>query len=52
MRALTIVPGRPGTLQLDYIDEPSGQQGAVLVRTLAVGICGTDRELSQGRRTT
>jgi glucose 1-dehydrogenase len=49
MRALTIVPGRAGTLQLDAIDEPAAGQGSVLVRTLAVGVCGTDRELIQGR---
>jgi glucose 1-dehydrogenase len=49
MRALTIVPGRAGTLQLDAIEEPAAGQGTVLVRTLAVGVCGTDRELIQGR---
>jgi hypothetical protein len=26
MRALTIIPGRAGTLQLDSIDEPTVQQ--------------------------
>ena len=49
MRALTIIPGRAGTLRLDAIDEPASQQGAVLVRTLAVGVCGTDRELIEGQ---
>jgi threonine dehydrogenase-like Zn-dependent dehydrogenase len=49
MRALTIIPGRAGTLRLDSLDEPSSQQGAVLVRTLAVGVCGTDRELIEGQ---
>jgi threonine dehydrogenase-like Zn-dependent dehydrogenase len=48
MRGLTIIPGRAGSLQLDDLDEPSSQQGAVLVRTLAVGVCGTDRELIAG----
>ena len=49
MQAVTIVPGRAGTLQLDQVDEPSSQEGGVLVRTLAVGICGTDRELLDGK---
>jgi glucose 1-dehydrogenase len=49
MWALTIIPGRAGTLQLDAIDEPCTKHGAVLVRTLAIGICGTDRELIGGQ---
>ena len=48
MQALTIAPGRAGTLRLDVLEEPAPDQGPVLVRTLAVGICGTDRELIQG----
>lgn len=48
MQALTIVPGRAGSLQLDDVDEPALEQGSVLVRTLAVGVCGTDRELIAG----
>jgi len=49
MQAVTIVPGRAGTLQLDQVDEPSSEEGGVLVRTLAVGICGTDWELLEGK---
>src|SRR2546428_3540852 len=49
MRALTIVPGRAGSLRLDSIEEPSAELGPVLVRTLAVGVCGTDRELIEGQ---
>jgi threonine dehydrogenase-like Zn-dependent dehydrogenase len=30
------------------MDEPPAAAGAVLVRTLAVGVCGTDRELADG----
>jgi threonine dehydrogenase-like Zn-dependent dehydrogenase len=48
MRAVTLIPGRAGTLRLDSIEEPPLKQGAVLVRTLAVGVCGTDRELVAG----
>jgi len=48
MQAVTIIPRRPGSLSLDSVDEPPARQGAVLVRTLAVGVCGTDRELVGG----
>jgi 2-desacetyl-2-hydroxyethyl bacteriochlorophyllide A dehydrogenase len=47
MRAVTLEPRRPGSLRLEEIPEPAA--GAVLVRTRAVGICGTDRELIEGR---
>lgn len=48
MQALTIAPGRAGTLRLDSLAEPAAAEGPVLVRTLAVGVCGTDRELIEG----
>ena len=49
MRALTVVPGRSGSASLIDIPEPDPQAGALLVRTLAIGICGTDAELVSGR---
>ncbi len=48
MKAVTIQPGEPGTLRLDEVAEPRAPKGAVLVRALAVGVCGTDRELIEG----
>lgn len=48
MRALTLVPGKAGTLRLDELGEPAREQGTVLVRALALGVCGTDRELAEG----
>jgi threonine dehydrogenase-like Zn-dependent dehydrogenase len=48
MRAVTIVPGSAGSQRLDELGEPPREQGALLVRALAVGICGTDRELIDG----
>jgi threonine dehydrogenase-like Zn-dependent dehydrogenase len=48
VRAITIEPGRAGTLRLDERPEPAPSQGEVLVETLAVGVCGTDRELVEG----
>jgi glucose 1-dehydrogenase len=48
MQALTVVPGRPGSASLETLDEPPLADGAVLVDTVAVGICGTDRDLVAG----
>jgi threonine dehydrogenase-like Zn-dependent dehydrogenase len=48
MRAVTIAPGKAASQRLDEIAEPAPEQGSLLVRALAVGICGTDRELIDG----
>src|SRR5690349_3294312 len=48
MRAVTLAPRQARSLELQQIPEPQPEQGAVLVRTLAVGVCGTDRELIDG----
>ncbi len=48
MQALTLAPGKAGSQRLDDIAEPVAAQGSLLVRALAVGICGTDRELIDG----
>ena len=49
MRALTVSPGQPHSLQLDEVAASPQSDGAVLVRALALGICGTDREIKIGR---
>jgi threonine dehydrogenase-like Zn-dependent dehydrogenase len=49
MRALTVVPGVPGSVRLDEVAEPQPGRGAVLVEGLVVGVCGTDREIIDGR---
>lgn len=48
MRALTVKPGTPNSIQLDTVGPPPESDGAVLVRALALGICGTDREIVAG----
>ena len=48
MRALTVQPGLPNSVQLDNVRPPRESDGAVLVRALALGICGTDREIVNG----
>ena len=48
MRALTVLPGVPNSARLDDVSEPPAADGDVLVETLAIGICGTDREIAAG----
>jgi glucose 1-dehydrogenase len=48
MRALTVKPGTPNSIQLDDVAPAPESDGAVLVRALALGICGTDREIIAG----
>jgi threonine dehydrogenase-like Zn-dependent dehydrogenase len=48
VRAITLLPGVPNSAQLDDIPEPPDSQGSVLVRTLTLGVCGTDREIVSG----
>ena len=48
MRAITLLPGVRNSAQLDDIPEPPESHGSILVRTLALGVCGTDREIVSG----
>jgi glucose 1-dehydrogenase len=48
MRALTVAPGTANSAQLENVSEPPVSDGAVLVRTLTLGVCGTDREIVSG----
>ena len=48
MRAVTIEPGKPNSLALEHVEDPHTSDGAVLVQTRAIGVCGTDRELVDG----
>lgn len=48
MLAVTVEPGVAGSIRLDDIAEPDPADGSVLVETLTVGICGTDREIVAG----
>jgi hypothetical protein len=49
MRAITIEPRRPGALHLEEVEDVRMYSGLLAVRTLAIGACGTDRELIGGR---
>jgi glucose 1-dehydrogenase len=48
LRAVTVIPGSPGSARLDEVPEPGAELGPVLVEALAVGVCGTDVEIASG----
>jgi threonine dehydrogenase-like Zn-dependent dehydrogenase len=48
MLALTVLPGTPNSIDLTTVPDPPLSDGAVLVRALALGVCGTDREIIKG----
>jgi glucose 1-dehydrogenase len=48
MRAITVLPGAAKSVRLEDVPEPPLSDGAVLVRTWALGLCGTDREIVSG----
>jgi threonine dehydrogenase-like Zn-dependent dehydrogenase len=48
MRAITVLPGVANSIRLDDVAEPPPSDGVILVRTRALGICGTDREILDG----
>jgi glucose 1-dehydrogenase len=47
MLALVTEPGVPHSTRVEEVPEPAGGEG-VLLRVLEVGVCGTDREISEG----
>jgi glucose 1-dehydrogenase len=49
MKAITVEPGNPGTARLDDISEPDPRGGSVLVEAVAVGVCGTDTGIVEGK---
>src|SRR3954470_2630349 len=48
MRALVTTPGKARTTEVGEVPDVRPRAGEVLVRTLEVGVCGTDREISEG----
>jgi glucose 1-dehydrogenase len=48
MKALTVEPRCPGSARLSEIEEQSPHSGSILVEAVAVGICGTDKEIISG----
>jgi glucose 1-dehydrogenase len=48
MRALTVIPEHSGSLAVSDYPEPTPQDGELLVEGLAIGVCGTDKEIAEG----
>lgn len=48
MQALVVTPGEPGSTRVVELPTAAPAEGRVLVRPLEVGVCGTDREISEG----
>jgi glucose 1-dehydrogenase len=48
MRALTVVPLQAGSAAVVDVEEPEPGPGDLLVDGLALGVCGTDREIVAG----
>jgi threonine dehydrogenase-like Zn-dependent dehydrogenase len=48
MQALLTQPGQAHTTHIEDVPVVKAREGEVLLRTLEVGVCGTDREISEG----
>jgi glucose 1-dehydrogenase len=48
VQALVTQPGQTHTTHIEDVPAVEAREGEVLVRTLEVGVCGTDREISEG----
>lgn len=49
MRALVTSPGRPSSTRVAEVPDPQPTDELIRIRTLEVGVCGTDREIAAGR---
>ena len=49
MKAITVQPGVANSARLEEFSEPDLHDGAVLVEAVAVGVCGTDVEIVEGK---
>jgi glucose 1-dehydrogenase len=47
VRAITVEPGVADSARLENVPEPDPSQGSVVVRTIAMGVCGTDINIIQ-----
>ena len=48
MKAVTVQPGVAGSVRFEEVPEPDQSTGSILVQAVAVGICGTDVEITSG----
>ena len=48
MRAMTVIPGQPGSAEVTELPEPEPKEGELLIEPLYLGVCGTDQEIVEG----
>ena len=48
MRAITVEPGTARSVRLEHRPEPAPDSASLLVESMALGVCGTDREIIDG----
>ena len=48
MKAVTVQPGVANSFRFEEVPEPDESTGSVLVQAVAVGICGTDVDITSG----
>lgn len=48
MKALTVLPGQADSVRLEDLPDPEPGAEDLLVRSVVLGVCGTDREIVQG----
>ncbi|HET7385134.1 MAG TPA: glucose 1-dehydrogenase [Nocardioidaceae bacterium] len=48
MRALTTIPLTPDSLEASEVPDPTPHDGDLLVDGIAIGVCGTDKEIAAG----
>ena len=49
MKAITVEPGKPGSVRYEDFPEPDAREGSVIVEAIAAAVCGTDIEISEGK---
>jgi threonine dehydrogenase-like Zn-dependent dehydrogenase len=49
MKAITVEPMKAGSARLEDVPEPDPRDGPVLVEGIAVGVCGADVEIAEGK---
>ena len=49
MKAISVEPRKPGSARYEEFPEPDVSEGSVLVEAVAVGVCGTDVEIVEGK---
>ena len=45
---MTVVPGQKGTAGVEEVPDPNARDASLLVRGMALGLCGTDHEIAEG----